>query len=68
MEGKIGWIIACVYEFARRFNLSVKSAFQYLYHNGGITFLDEHYEAEHLLSFDDAINDLVLICEAKGGD
>ena len=67
MENKIGWTVACVSEFARRFDISVKSAFQYLYLHGGIAFLDEHYEAEHLLSFDDAVDDLVLVCEAGGG-
>ena len=68
MENKIGWAVVCVSEFARRFDISVKSAFQYLYFHGGITFLDEYYEAEHLLSFDDAIDDLVLVCKAKGGE
>jgi len=67
MENKVSWTVACVSEFARRFNISVKSAFQYLYLHGGIAFLDEHYEAEHLLSFDDAVDDLELICEANGG-
>ena len=67
MENKIHWVVACVSEFARRFNISVKAAFQYLYLHGGIAFLDEHYEAEHLLSFDDTVDDLVLICKARGG-
>jgi len=54
MESKIAWTVACVNEFAYRFEISVKAAFQYLYNHGGIAFLEEHYEAEHLLSFDDA--------------
>ena len=67
MENKIGWVVACINEFARRNALPVKTAFQFLFLHGGITFLDEHYEAEHLLSFDDAVDDLLRICEAKGG-
>ena len=67
MENKIGWTVACVNEFARRFDISVTTAFQYLYLHGGIAFLDEHYEAEHLLSFDDAVDDLALVCESQGG-
>ena len=67
MRNKVHWTVACVNEFARRFDLSVNAAFQYLYLHGGITFLDEHYEAEHLLSFDDVVDDLVLVCEAEGG-
>jgi len=67
MESKIAWTVACVNEFAYRFEISVKAAFQYLYNHGGIAFLEEHYEAEHLLSFDDAVDDLLLVCQAKGG-
>ena len=67
MENKILWTVACVNEFARRFDISAKSAFRYLYLHGGIAFLEEHYEAEHLLSFDDAVDDLIIICESKGG-
>ena len=66
MENKIAWTVACVGEYARRFSLTIKSAFQYLYIHGGITFLDEYYDAEHLLSFDDVVDDLAMICEANG--
>ncbi|MDR0948876.1 MAG: DUF3791 domain-containing protein [Lachnospiraceae bacterium] len=34
---------------------------------GGIAFLTEHYEIEHTLSLDDAIDDLILICQKNGG-
>jgi len=67
MENKINWIVACVSEFAHRFGMTVKSAFQYLYQHGGIAFLVEQYEAEHLLSFDDAVDDLIIICKSRGG-
>ena len=30
-------------------------------------FLDECYEAEHLLSIEDAINDIAIICKNNGG-
>ena len=33
----------------------------------GIDFLTEHYEAEHLLSLDDAIQDLTQVCLNNGG-
>jgi len=67
MEKQIAWTVACVGEFARRFGISIKASFQYLFQYGGIAFLEEHYEAEHLLSFDDAIDDLVLVCQTEGG-
>lgn len=38
----------------------------YLYQFGGISFLIDHYEAEHTLSFHEAIEDLELICKKTG--
>ena len=65
MENKIGWVVACVNEFAQRNAISVKAAFQFLYLYGGINFLDEHYEAEHLLSLDETVDDLMRICDTE---
>ena len=66
-EKKIAWVVACINEFARHKAMPVKEAFQYLYVFGGIVFLDEHFEAEHLLSFDDTVDDLTRLCEMNGG-
>lgn len=38
-----------------------------LYNNKGIAFLKEHYEIEHTLSMQDAIDDLTHICRRNGG-
>ena len=64
---KIPYINACIRAFARRFSLSVRSAFQYLYRFDGISFLDEYYSSEHLQSIDDAVDDLVVLCHKNGG-
>ena len=64
----VNWAIVCVNEFARHRGLTPKTAFQYLIAYGGIGFLKEHYEAEHLLSFDDVIDDLCIICRNNGGN
>lgn len=63
----INWAVACVNEFARNRKLTSKAAFQYLLAFGGIGFLKEHYEAEHLLSIDDTVDDLGIICRNNGG-
>ena len=67
MEKKISWMVACVSEFARSHAVSVKTAFQFLFRYGGIQFLEEYYEAEHLLSFEDTMEDLIRVCENSGG-
>lgn len=64
---EINYAVACVSEFANRYNLSTKEAFQYLYKYKGIEFLKENYEIEHTLSLDDALDDLFIICKNNGG-
>ena len=63
----INWAVVCVNEFARNRELTAKAAFQYLLAFGGIGFIMEHYEAEHLLSIDDAVDDLGIVCRNNGG-
>ena len=64
---QIFWIVAVISEFARTKALSLKQAFNYLSLFKGIDFLQIHYQAEHLLSFEDTIDDLVAICQKNGG-
>jgi hypothetical protein len=63
----INWAVVCVSEFAKAHRLPHKAAFRYLHDFGGIGFIKEHYEAEHLLSLDDAVEDLGIICRNNGG-
>jgi hypothetical protein len=64
---QIGYIVACVNEFARASDLNEQEAFRYLYSNGGLAFLLEYYETEHTLSFEETINDLKRITRQAGG-
>ncbi len=64
---KVPYINACIRAFAARFSLSVQSAFRYLYRFQGIAFLDKFYEVEHLQSIDDAVDDLIVVCQKNGG-
>jgi len=64
----VNWAVVCINEFARHRKLTPKSAFHYLQTFGGIEFIKEHYEAEHLLSLDDAVEDLGVVCRNNGGN
>lgn len=64
---QINYTVACVSEFARKHNLSVKDAFCFLFQYKAIEFLKENYDIEHTLSLDDALDDMLLICERNGG-
>lgn len=64
---QINYVVVCVNEFARRHNLKIKEAFQFLFQYKGIEFLKENYDIEHTLSLDDALDDMLMICRKNGG-
>ncbi|MBD5296956.1 MAG: DUF3791 domain-containing protein [Bacteroides sp.] len=64
---RIEYIVACVGAFAQSYNLSNMQAYAYLRRFTGIDFLLDCYAAEHTLSIDDAVSDLQVICQRKGG-
>ncbi|MDR1953849.1 MAG: DUF3791 domain-containing protein [Clostridiales Family XIII bacterium] len=63
----INYLVICINDFAERFNLNADVAYRFLVRFGGIDFLMQHYEIEHTLSLDDAIDDLETICRQNGG-
>lgn len=63
----VNYMVVCINEFASRYNLSSKEAFNYLSKYNGIGFLKDNYEIEHTLSIEDAIEDMSIICKNNGG-
>ena len=61
------YIIYVINDFADKYQLSLQGAYSYLRRYNGIDFLNEFYPAEHLLSIDEAINDVTLVCYKNGG-
>lgn len=64
---KIDYVMMAISEFARHFGMPRKEAAVYLSTYKGIDFLDEHYDAEHTLSFRDCVSDLATVCRNNGG-
>lgn len=64
----IDYVVVCVNEFADRFSINYKDAFNYLNKYESIKFLLENYEIEHTLSIDDAIEDMAMIAQKNGGN
>jgi len=64
---KLSYIICVVRNFADRVGLTIRQAFNYLYRYKGIAFLEECYPAEHTLSIENAVDDLLVICKRNGG-
>ena len=61
---RINYTVACVSEFSKRYGISPKEAFLFLYEYRAI----EHYDIEHTLSFADAVEDMMIICRNNGGE
>ncbi len=66
-KNRIEYFVACVAEFARAFGLDDPKSFDYLDRYHGLDFLMKCYEAEHTVSFADAVDDLQKVCRRNGG-
>ncbi len=64
---KIRYLNLCIVEFGRRYRMSPRIAYNYLRQYNALKFIDEHYEAEHLLPLADTIKDMRLYCKKNGG-
>ena len=64
---KIQYINICINEFAKRFGLEPQVSCRYLLKYKALDFLDEHYEAEHVLPLQDTVDSLQMICRRNGG-
>ena len=63
----LNYIVVCISEFASRYEMHTRDAYIYLSRNKGIEFLKEFYDVEHILSFEDVLDDLATICRKNGG-
>ena len=62
---KIPYVNMCIRLFARRFQMTLQGAADYLCKFKGIRFLDDCYPSEHLLPVEDALDDLVAVCKSN---
>jgi hypothetical protein len=63
----VRYMIVCVSEFANRFNIDDRDAFNYLKEHKAIKFLIDNYEIEHTLSLEDAVEDMIMVSRNNGG-
>ena len=61
------YIIALVNEFAKKFNLSDKQAFNYIRNHQGVTFIKDNYGIIHTLDFQEAVESVAIFCRKTGG-
>ena len=68
IRNRINYTVMCIGAFSARHALLLQDGYRYLKEFGGISFLKDCYEAEHLLSIDDAVDDLTVLCKRNGGN
>ena len=61
------YIIALVNEFAKKFNLSDKQAFNYIRNHQGVGGGEGDYGIIHTLDFQEAVESVALFCRKTGG-
>ncbi len=66
-KDKTEYIVYAVDEFAKKYGLTPKEAFNYLDHFKAIDFLDRQYNIAHTLSFSEMVENLSLLCRKNGG-
>ena len=61
------FIIASISEFAKKYDISQKQAYNYLVRFKGFSHLTEFYNILHTQSFEDNVEVLAEICQLNGG-
>ncbi len=67
IKDRLDYLIALISEFAAAHKLSSQQAYCYLQQFKGLDFVEEFYDVEHTLSFDDVVEDLTIYCKRMGG-
>ena len=67
ISNRIEYTVMCISGFAERHAISLFESYSYLKQYGGLDFLKDFYDVEHLLSIRDAVNDLTTLCQKQGG-
>ena len=64
---RINYIVALITEFAKAHGITTQQAYKYLQEYKGLDFVDEFYDVEHTLSFENTVEDLSAYCKRMGG-
>lgn len=67
IQDKLEWTVLLIHDFAQRYGLTMKQAFNYLSRFKGIDFADVHYGYAHTQSFNDMVEDISVLCKRMGG-
>ena len=66
-QNMVGYIVALITEFAKRYNLQQRQAYAYLKRFKGMKHLLDHFGVLHTQSFPDTVDVLAQVCANNGG-
>ena len=66
-KNMVGFIVALISEFAKRFGINPRQSYAYLMRYQGMKHLHDHYSVLHTQSFPDTVDVLVQVCANNGG-
>ena len=66
-KNMVDYFVICVNEFAKRYNIGAKDAMIYLDKYNGLQFLEDFYDVQHTLSFEETVDSLTIVCQRHGG-
>lgn len=61
------YIIALVSEFAKKYGLTDRQAYNYIRNHKGVFFIDKNYGIMHTLDFKEAVDSVATYCRRFGG-
>lgn len=66
-KNMVDYFVICINEFAKRYDMGPDDAIVYLDKYNGLQFLEEFYDVQHMLPFDETVDNLTVICQRHGG-
>ncbi len=67
IKDHVDWTLIFLWEFGKKYGLTMKQAFNYLKRYKGIAFIEKHYDYVHTQSFTSMVNDMTDYCRLHGG-
>ena len=62
------WTLIFIFEFGKRYGLTMRPSFNYLKRYKGIAFIEKNYDYVHTQSFSSMVSDMSEYCHRHGGE
>ncbi len=67
LKDRTDWTLIFLWEFGKKYGLSLKQAFNYMKRYKGMAFIEKNYDYVHTQSFASMAQDMAEYCHRHGG-